>query len=142
MAGRVWLGGIFLKHEGGYEIAIRALRHYRKRLKTLGRSPELSGAAAMFASVLSQEAARTVPKIDEAIGRIHGALHDGGQMESLRGDCGFLDKALSCYESDIRKALDAGNGYFAGLVGDADAARGDLALIERARKSIPMGACG
>ena len=49
MADKVWLGGIFLKDEGGYEIILKSFAHYKKRLQTIGSSPELKEAAAMFA---------------------------------------------------------------------------------------------
>ena len=52
MADKVWLGGIFLKDEGGYEIMLKSFAHYKKRLQTIGNSPELKEAAAMFAPVL------------------------------------------------------------------------------------------
>ena len=29
----VWMGGIFLKDEGGYEIVLKSLTHYKKRLQ-------------------------------------------------------------------------------------------------------------
>ena len=34
----VWIGGIFLKDEGGYEIVSRSLAHYKKRLRTINES--------------------------------------------------------------------------------------------------------
>ena len=63
MVDRIWLGGIFLKNEGGYEIVLKSLAHYKKRLQTIGNSPELKEAAAMFAPVLQQQAVKTIPKI-------------------------------------------------------------------------------
>ena len=44
----VWLGGIFLKNEGGYEIVLRSLAHYKKRLRSIGESPELKEVAAGY----------------------------------------------------------------------------------------------
>ena len=52
MAEKMWLGGIYFKDEGGYEIVIKSLNHYKNRLKTLNASPELKEAGAMFAPVL------------------------------------------------------------------------------------------
>ena len=63
MVDKIWLGGIFLKNEGGYEIVLKSLSHYKKRLQTIGNSPELKEAAAMFAPVLQQQAVKTIPKI-------------------------------------------------------------------------------
>ena len=47
---------LFLKMIGGYEIVLKSLNHYKNRLKTLNDSPELKDSAAMFASVLNQQA--------------------------------------------------------------------------------------
>ena len=47
----VWMGGIFLKDEGGYEIVLKSLTHYKKRLQTNHQSPELKEASSMFATV-------------------------------------------------------------------------------------------
>ncbi len=33
--------GVYLKDEGGYEIVLKSLNHYKKRLRTIGNSPEL-----------------------------------------------------------------------------------------------------
>ena len=52
------------------KLSLKSLQHYKKRLKTLGNSPELKDAAAMFASVFHQQAVKTVPKIDETIKKI------------------------------------------------------------------------
>ena len=61
----VWMGGIFLKDEGGYEIVLKSLVHYKKRLQTIHASPELKEAAAMFAPVLQSQAQKRIPMIDE-----------------------------------------------------------------------------
>ena len=56
----VWIGGIFLKDEGGYEIVLRSLAHYKKRLRTISESPELKEAAAMFAPILVSQAQKKI----------------------------------------------------------------------------------
>ena len=61
----VWIGRIFLKDEGGYEIVLKSLVHYKKRLQTIHESPELKEAAAMFAPVLQGQAQKRIPMIDE-----------------------------------------------------------------------------
>jgi hypothetical protein len=33
MSEKSWIGGIYLKEEGGYEILLKSLTHYEKRLK-------------------------------------------------------------------------------------------------------------
>ncbi len=140
MAEPIWLGGIFLKYEGGYEIVIKALNHYRKRLRSFSGSPELQGSAAMFASLLNQEAGKTIPKIDETITKIHHVLRGQEQPESLLKDIEFLEKALACYQSDIQKAQDTGDRYFLKLVKDIQSAKRDLIPISIARKQIKIKA--
>ena len=136
MAGKIWIGGIYVKNEGGYEIILKSLNHYKKRLKTLDESPEIKDAAAMFASVLNQQARKTVPKINEVIEKIHRGLNDTQAMNDLQEEKQFLEKALTCYESDIHKAEDTGHEYFVKLVGDMVEARNDLKIIEKALEKI------
>jgi hypothetical protein len=136
MSGKIWIGAIYLKDEGGYEIVLKSLRHYKNRLKTIGNSPELKDAAAMFASVLNQQAVKIIPKIDEMIQKIQDNLEDTQLINKINQDIPFLEKALLCYESDIHKAEDTGHKYFVKLVGDMVKARGDLEIIKIALDKI------
>lgn len=136
MAEKIWLGGIYLKDEGGYEIILKSLNHYKKRLKTIGNSPELKDSAAMFASILQQEATRIIPKIDEITKRIQEGLSDSKSLNSLSEDSPFLTKALLCYEADIKKAQDTGHEYFLKLVGNLPLVKNDLAIIKNALDKI------
>ena len=136
MPERVWLGAIFLRDEGGYEIVLKSLRHYKKRLKTLGDSPELKDAAAMFASVLYQQAVKIVPKIDETVEKIEKGLEDTRSTSRLVDEVSFLEKALQCYEADIHKAQNYGHEYFVKLVGNVGEAAKDLGTISDALKKI------
>ena len=131
-----WLWAIYVKDEGGYEIILKSLNHYKNRLKTLNDSPELKESAAMFASVLNQQARKIVPKINEVIEKIHSGLKDIHDMGALEEEKRFLEKALSCYESDIHKAEDTGHEYFVKLVGDMEQGRKDLEIIKTALKKI------
>jgi hypothetical protein len=132
MTEKMWLGGMYLKDEGGYEIVLKSLNHYKNRLKTLSSSPELKEAAAMFAPVLNQQAKKTVPKIDETVKKIQENLSDIESVNSLQEDIPFLQKALECYESDIHKAEDTGYEYFTKLIGDISEAKKDLEIIKTA----------
>ena len=132
----MWLGKIYFKDEGGYEIVLKSLNHYKNRLKTLSNSPELKEAAAMFAPVLNQQAMKTIPRIDETIKKIQDSLNDIESINNLQDDIPFLEKALTCYESDIHKAEDTGYEYFVKLVGDMIQARKDLETIKIALKKI------
>jgi ElaB/YqjD/DUF883 family membrane-anchored ribosome-binding protein len=136
MTEKIWIGRIYVKNEGGYEIILKSLNHYKNRLKTLNESPELKEAAAMFASVLNQQARKTVPKINEVIEKIHKSLEDTQAMNELEEERQFLEKALTCYESDIHKAEDTGHEYFVKLVGDMAEARNDLKRIKIALERI------
>lgn len=136
MSEKIWLGGIYIKEEGGYEIILKSLNHYKNRLKTLNDSPELKDSAAMFASVLNQQARKTVPKINEVIVKIHEGLEDIQVMNDLQEEKQFLEKALTCYESDIHKAEDTGHEYFLNLVGDMLQAGEDLRTITIALEKI------
>ena len=136
MTEKIWLGGIFLKEEGGYEIILKSLNHYKNRLKTLNDSPELKDSAAMFASVLNQQARKTVPKINEVIEKIVYNLDNNNNTDKIFEEKSFLEKALSCYEADIHKAEDTGHEYFVKLVGDMAQARKDLDTIKIALDKI------
>ena len=136
MSEKIWLGAICLKDEGGYEIVLKSLRHYKNRLKTMGNSPEIKNAAAMFAPVLNQQAMKTIPKIDEVIQKIQNYLKDIQLVNELSNDVPFLEKALSCYEADIHKAEDTGHEYFVKLVGNMVEAKKDLETIKIALSKI------
>ena len=136
MSEKVWMGAIFLKDEGGYEIILKSLEHYRKRLRTLSKSPELKDSAAMFASVLNQQAMKTVPKIDEVVKKIKNSINDIQAVKNLSDEVPFFEKALMCYESDIDKAQNTGHEYFVSLVGDLAIAKKDVDAIKIALKKI------
>jgi hypothetical protein len=136
MTDNIWLGGIFLKNEGGYEIILKSLAHYKKRLQTIGNSPELKEAAAMFAPVLQQQAAKTIPKIDETVSKIQSVLSDEIPIGSLADDAQFLQRALECYQSDIEKAENTGHEYFIKLLGDLPEAVNDSPIIAQAIEKI------
>lgn len=95
MTQKVWLGRIYLKEEGGYEIILKSLCHYKNRLKTLGSSPEVQDSAAMFASVLNQQARKTVPKIEKTIKKIQAGLNDSRNIGELEEDISFFEKACN-----------------------------------------------
>ncbi len=136
MSEKIWIGAIYLKDEGGYEIVLKSLRHYKNRLKTMGNSPDLKDIAGMFSSILNQQAMKTVPKIDEIIQKIQDNLGDIQSINKIKEDVSFLEKALTCYEADIHKAEDTGHEYYVKLVGDMVKARDDLESIKIALGKI------
>lgn len=136
MSEKIWMGAVYLNNEGGYEIVLKSLRHYKKRLQTLGNSPELKDAAAMFASVLNQQAVKTIPQIEQMIQKLQDSLGDVKTVNNLNEDIPFLEKALMCYEADIEKAQNTGHEYFVNLVGDMVQATNDLKTIKLALGKI------
>ncbi len=136
MSEKIWIGAIYLKDEGGYEIVLKSLRPYKNRLRTIGNSPELKEAGAMFAPLLNQQAMKIFPKIDEVIQKIQDNIGDIRSVNKLSEDIPFLEKALTCYEADIHRAEDIGHEYFVKLVGNIPEAKNDLKTIKIALEKI------
>lgn len=136
MSEKIWLGGIYLKDEGGYEIILRSLLHYKKRLMTVDKSPEIKDSAAMFGGILLLAARKEMPKINETIQKIQKGLSDTQSVNTLEEDIPFLEKALSSYELDIQKAQDTGHEYYLKIVGDLASVKNDLDLIKIAKSKI------
>ena len=132
MSEKSWIGGIYLKEEGGYEIILRSLNHYKKRLQTIHASPELKEAAAMFAPVLQSQARKRVPIIDETKEKINQYLLNSISAQTLEENLETIEKALECRKSDIEKAEETGKEYFIKLVGNVQDAKKDTELIENA----------
>ena len=132
---QIWLGGIYLKEEGGYEIILRALNHYKKRLKSLGQSPELKNAP-MFAQIVLQEANKTGPMIGPAISKIKNALEHPETLNDLQGDITLYEKALNCYQSDIQKAQNETEQFYLELLAGNHMAMTDYTNIKTALEKI------
>ena len=132
MSEKSWIGGIYLKEEGGYEIVLKSLIHYKKRLQTIHASPELKEAAAMFAPVLQSQAKKRIPMINEVKEKVEQSLLNTIPAQSLEQNLEILVKALECYKADIEKAEDTGVEYFVKLLGDVHEARNDLESIKNA----------
>ena len=136
MTDKIWLGGIYLKEEGGYEIILRALTHYKKRLLKIDKSPELKDSAAMFGGILRQAALKALPVIDEITKEIQASLINPQETNTLSEHVSFLEKALTSYETDIQKAQDTGHEYYLSLIGDLSKIKNDLESIKIARLKI------
>lgn len=136
MSDKIWLGGIYLRDEGGYEIVLRALHHYKNRLITIDKSPEIKDSAAMFGGILKQAAMKTIPKIDEISQKLQQSLPDAQLVKTLNENISFLEKALASYEADIIKAEQTGHEYYLNLIGDVQSAKNDLELVKIARSKI------
>ena len=138
MSEKAWMGGIYLKEEGGYEIIFKSLTHYKKRLQTIHASPEVKVAAAMFAPVLQSQAKKRIPMIENAKIDIEKFLVDSKIIESLQQDLEIIEKALECRKSDIEKAETTSDEYFLKLVENLDESKKDLPQIENALKKIKL----
>ena len=136
MSDKIWLGGIYLKDEGGYEIILRALNHYKKRLMTVDKSPEIKDSAAMFGGILIMAAKKAMPEINEVIQKIQQGLPDSQSVNTLKENIPILEKALTSYETDIQKAQDTGHEYYLNLIGDLASVKNDLVLIKIAKSKI------
>ena len=138
MSEKFWVGGIYLKEEGGYEIIFKSLIHYEKRLKTIHASPEVKEAAAMFAPVLQSQAKKRIPMIETAKINIEKFLVNSKIIEPLQQDLEIIEKALECRKSDIEKAETTSDEYFLKLVGNLNESKKDLPQIENALKKIKL----
>ena len=136
MSEKLWVGGIYLKEEGGYEIILKSLIHYRKRLQTIHESPELKEAAAMFAPLLKSTAMKKMPSIAKAKEKIYQCLLNLIPAQSLEENLEILQKALECRKADIQKAEETGAEYFINLLGNVSEAKKDLVPIKKALTEI------
>lgn len=136
MSEKIWMGAIYLKDEGGYEIVLKSLQHYKKRLRSIEDSPELKEAAAMFSPLLTQQAMKTYPKVIEMIQKVQNNISDIKLVSNLKDDIPLLEKALSCYESDINKAQETGHEYFNKLIENLEESKKDLDTIKIALNKI------
>lgn len=132
---KTWIGSIYLKNEGGYELILRALNHYKKRIRTIESSPEIADAP-MFKQIVLQEAMKTYPKINELIKKIPKALENQLLLVDLQNDVDLIAKSLISYEADIKKALDSKNKYYLDLVKNPQNLSGDLKEITKAIEKI------
>ncbi len=136
MSEKIWIGGIYLKEEGGYQIILKSLIHYKKRLQTIHSSPELKEAAAMFAPVLQSQAKKRIPMIENTIEKIKIFLLDSTKSELLKENVEILEKALECRKSDIEKAENTSDEYFVKLLGNFQESKKDVEQINNALKKI------
>jgi len=136
MSEKIWIGGIYLKEEGGYQIILKSLTHYKKRLQTIHSSPELKEAAAMFAPVLQSQAKKRIPMIESTKENIERFLLDSTSTESLEQNLEIIEKALECRKSDIEKAESTSEDYFIKLIKDVEESKKDIPDIDNALLKI------
>ena len=129
----VWLGGIYLKDEGGYELILRSLHHYKKRLRNIRKSPEIKDAP-MFAQIIEQEAMKSYKTTESIIAKINDGLQNPESLKSLESDLSTIEKALNCYQSDIQK-IDS-DSFYSELIQDKNTAGKDLPKRTQALQKI------
>jgi hypothetical protein len=133
MSRGVWLGGIYLKDEGGYDLVLRSLHHYKKRLRNIKNSPEIKDAP-MFAQLVEQEAMKSYPLVGSLIKKVSDGLQNQETLRGLESEIELFKKALDCYQSDIQK-MDS-DPFYSGLIPDKNTARADLEKIKDAIAKI------
>ncbi len=131
----VWIGRIFLKDEGGYEIILRALEHYVRRLKSIDRSPELRNTP-MFVQIVQQEAAKTCPRVEQLMEKIKNALQNPQLLDRIQEDIPLIEKALECYMSDIQKHQNNTDEFYANVLSGNKFALIDLQNISTALEKL------
>ena len=136
MSEKIWIGGIYLKEEGGYQIILKSLTHYKKRLQTIHSSPELKEAAAMFAPVLQSQAKKRIPMIEETEIQIKEFLLGSISSDKIEENLEILEKALECRKSDIEKAESTSEDYFIKLIKDVEESKKDIPDIDNALLKI------
>jgi hypothetical protein len=134
MSQKIWLGGIYLKEEGGYDLIIRSLNHYKKRLRNIRRAPEVKDAP-MFAQLIEQEAMKAYSLIDKTIEKIRAGLQNSDILKDLEYDIALFEKALNCYYSDISK-LNSPDLFYSDLIPDRKIAESDFGIIKAALEKI------
>jgi hypothetical protein len=127
MSQKIWLGGIYLRDEGGYELVLRSLEHYKKRLKNIRKSPEIKDAP-MFATIIEQEAIKAFQGADSLILKINEAFLKPELLQTLESELPLMQKAMECYFSDIQKV--GSDSFYSELILDKTTALQDLKSIQ------------
>ncbi len=136
MTDKVWVGGAFVKGGPGYEIILRSLEHYKKRVQSIGSSPEIKESGAMFGQILQQEGMKTKPKIQATIELIKDWLTNRKESKVVVEELPMIVKALDCYKTDIKKAQESGSQYYVDLIGNMDKGKQDVRLIDETKERI------
>jgi len=132
---KVWLGGIYLKDEGGYELILRSLNYYKKRLRNIRSSPEIKDTP-MFAQIIEQEAMKTYKTVSLIITKISEGLQNPESLKDIEQELSTIQKALICYQTDIKK-MDSDK-FYSDLVANKDIANEDLGKIQSALDKITL----
>ena len=109
---------LYVRDEGGYAPIMRALKHYKLRLRTISKSPELENAA-MFVQILQQESAKTLPAVDTLLEIIPSFLYEPWiHVDKLTDGALLMKKAVDSYCIGIQRAIESKSPYYTKLLGD------------------------
>ena len=97
---------------------MRALKHYKLRLRTISKSPELENAA-MFVQILQQESAKTIPAVNALLEIIPAFLYEPqAHIDELTDGIPLMKKAVDSYRMGIEKAIESKSIYYTKLLGE------------------------
>ena len=128
---KTWIGSIFIRDEGGFEIIMRALNHYNRRLHRITRTPEIADAGATLGSILQSESIRTASRLKPIANRLREGLADPAVLATLHDDMETVKKAMLCYKADCQKAAD-GISYYTDMLKDNTHVQEDMAVVDAA----------
>jgi len=100
MGNAVWIGGIYLKDEGGYHIVMRALQYYLKMLKNLSRGMGTT-VSATLSHILQQEADRVGPIILQTGKDLKEGMIDQSRLAAVQNNLEYVFKALESYRAGV-----------------------------------------
>ncbi|MFB5610203.1 MAG: hypothetical protein ACE5R3_03095 [Nitrosopumilaceae archaeon] len=135
MSGKSWLGGIFLRNRG-YNIVLKALNHYRKRVSTVGNDPQLQESAMNLRMLVAEEGKKTAQKVDVVIKIINAGKNDPKMMNQVEFEVPLIEKALNCYKVDIEKIGETMHERYLELFDEPKNLQFDLPLIDEALQEI------
>jgi hypothetical protein len=131
---KTWTGGVFLKDEGGYEIVLRALQHYIRRLRNISNTPELSDSP-MFVQLVQHEANKNGPIVVKLCEQLKQSLTDSTMLASLQDNTVYFQKALDSYKSDIIKSIQKDE-YYSKMIDIKYQNDNEIRLIDDAKKRL------
>ena len=130
----VWIGGIYLRDEGGHEVALRALRYYLKVLRDISTAPDVYGPPTI-ALLLQQEADRIGPAVLNAGRSLKKGLVDPVALAEIRRDTKHIQRALESYVPGVRAAAE-GSKYHCRFVEPGYQSEDEARLAEEAQRRI------
>ena len=129
-----WIGGIYLKDEGGHEIVLRSIRYYLKILGDISVSPGDYGPPTI-ARLLQQEANKMGPVVLEVGRNLKRGLTDPDALAAVQGHIPHIRRALESYEAGLRASI-AGSRHHRQFVTERHRNGVEVRLVREARLRI------